>query len=1098
MEYRILLFLVVSSYVRRKITVATVRVPLCIPYRNRDQLMPVVDHLLRYAQRIRDLRRAHARVQEPALAPAFQTLLEAALAEMPAGAGLTVVPEFANPGGRPDIALVRAGAPARAFVELKALDKPANPARWRMPHDKRQAERLRELQCWGTSNFVEVFLFERADERAVARIVPEQAINPTCTDARAARLIRAHDPAPLLALLERLAIGAGQEPVARDAEHLAQLLAHSSRLVRGIVQDRLTELRAANVAVDPLLDVHADFQTILYAHPEAGGYLEKDFDILFSSAFAQTLAFGLLLVREGSGRPVDTTTAHEHMPEEHPLMRTALRVLTQNEILNVAGIGFDVLRDTVNSFAPEILAIQPGQPDPILYFYEEFLSVFDPAARERYGVYFTPVEIVRFMAGALNRVAHDNLGLNGLRDRRLTILDPATGTGTFLLGVAERVRDEAAAAGGPGRADLELRDLAGRMFGLEVLVGPYAVAHYRLGHTLRNPVAPDPAFPRLGVYLADTLAEPGAAAPVGRLGFLTAGISEERQAAELVKAQQPILAIIGNPPYRRLDEGEDRTLVGQWMNALWDDLKRPVRDAGHGNQLNTFPELSVAFWRWAMWKLFEAEGAPQRGVVAFITNRKFLTGWPYAGLRRMMRERFNRIEIIDLRGDLRRGPRAGIERDEGVFNIQVGTAITLAIADGSRAEQPAEVYYLDSWAEGLFSRPAKLTWLENGAGPGHLPNAIPVEREALEDFRPRPFGNGEWPSLRECFDFAHSGMETTRDALVYDANYEVLCERIQAFLAAPIEEARSMFNETGARTAEAARAVPFDLQVIQPVAYRPFDIRFHYRHGTYNTWLRPKLQRIWGAQNVALFALPRGTGAGPGSWCHGLLPDRHAFRGSYGGYVFPLHDRRPEFAGSNVSVALLDGLIAAYGIAVTPEQVFDAILCLLSARSYTLRFAEDLEDVFPHIPFPADHAVFAEAARLGSRIREIQTFDPVLPPAYNADPTFVRLATAPTPGAGLCPAEPDGDRLALCDDGSGQVEGLPAVLWIFEISGYRVLHRWLEGRAGQIVDLALFDAFRDVCARIAEQIDLSTQADTILVDALAATLNRDALGLHDA
>lgn len=173
-------------------------------------------------------------------------------------------------------------------------------------------------------------------------------------------------------------------------------------------------------------------------------------------------------------------------------MRTALRVLTQAEILDVVGIGFDVLLDTVNSFDPAILAVRRGRPDPILYFYEDFLSVFDPEARDRHGVYFTPVEVVRFMVGALDRVARDDLGLTGLRDPALTILDPATGTGTFLLGVAERVRD-GAASGGAGRAALELRDLASRLFGLELLVGPYAVAHYRLHHTLRNPGGAVPA-----------------------------------------------------------------------------------------------------------------------------------------------------------------------------------------------------------------------------------------------------------------------------------------------------------------------------------------------------------------------------------------------------------------------------------------------------------------------------------------------------------------------------------------------------------------------------------------------------------------------------
>ncbi|PIV73305.1 MAG: hypothetical protein COW55_13530 [Rhodobacteraceae bacterium CG17_big_fil_post_rev_8_21_14_2_50_65_11] len=834
------------------------------------------------------------------------------------------------------------------------------------------------------------------------------------------------------------------------------------------------------MAADPLLDVHAEFQTVLYAHPEAGGYPAQDFDILFASAFAQTLAFGLLLVREGSGRPVDAT-AYQHMPGEHPLMRTALRVLTQAEILDVVGIGFTVLMDTVNSFTPQILAIQPGQRDPILYFYEDFLSVFDPAARERHGVYFTPVEVVRFMAGALDRVARANLGLNGLRDPNLTILDPAAGTGTFLLGVAERVRDEATVAGGQGRADLELRDLAGRMFGLELLVGPYAVAHYRLHHTLRDPAAPGPrpALPRLGVYLADTLAEPGAAAPLGRLGFVSAGITEERRAADRIKAEQPILAIIGNPPYRRLEEGEDRTLVGQWMNALWDDLKRPVREAHQGNQLNTFPELSVAFWRWAMWKIFEAEGAPQRGVVAFISNRKFLTGWPYAGLRQMMRDRFDRIEIIDLRGDLRRGPRAGIDRDVGVFNIQVGTAITIAVADGSRAGQPAEIHYLDSWAEGHFSREAKLRWLEGGAAAGTLPNSIPVVREPLEDFRPRPFGNGEWPNLRECFVFSKSGMKSGNDPVFVGTQRVELVRKVDEFL---------LQGELGVH----------DEALVWRLSYRPFDLRRFYNDLHLLNRPGPQMQRVWGAQNVGLYALPGGTGAGPAVWCHGLLPDYHAFRGSYGGYAFPLHDRRPESAGPNVSVVLLEGLAAAYGVAVTPDEVFDVILCLLSAQSYSLRFAEDLEDVFPHVPFPANHAVFVRAAQLGTRIRAIQTFDPAQPPARSADPAFVRLATAPTPGAGLAPSDPDGGSLTLCADGSGQVEGLPEALWAFEVSGYPVLQRWLEGRAGQAVDLALFDAFRDVCARLAEHIDFAAQADNILADALVATLNRDALGLSAA
>jgi hypothetical protein len=619
--------------------------------------------LQHYAQRIRELRRANANVPETALAPAFQQLLQGLLALLPVTSGLIVVPEYLNQGvGRPDIALVRQGTPPRAFVELKAPTKQADPTRWR-DQDKRQFERFKELNCWGTCNFLEFRLFQRHEEVGNAIVVPERALRADQSDASADRAIAGHDFTQFLHLVELLAAGAGQEPSARDAEHLAELMAYSARLVRGIVRDRLAELHDGENQRHALLQVRQEFRDVLYAHPEAGGYTARDFDTLFSAAFAQTLAFGLLLVREGTGEAVGTD-AWQHMPEEHPLMRTALRVLSLDEVVQDVGIGFEVMRDTVNSFTPDILVTRPGGRDPILYFYEDFLQTFDPVARERYGVYYTPVEVVRYMVSALDRAVRDNLATQGLRDPNVTILDPATGTGTFLLGIAERVRTQEAEAG-EGMAALALQNLAHRMFGFELLVGPYAVAHYRLHHALRgverdNGEPSEPLeLPRLGVYLADTLAEPGAAAPAGPLGFVSEGIADERREANRIKAEQPILAIIGNPPYRRLLEGENHTLVGDWMDEVWDDLKEPVRNAGQGNQLNTFPELSVAFWRWAIWKLFEAENAPRRGVVAFISNRKFLTGWPYAGLRKMMRERFDRIEIIDLRGDVGAGSALG-------------------------------------------------------------------------------------------------------------------------------------------------------------------------------------------------------------------------------------------------------------------------------------------------------------------------------------------------------------------------------------------------------------------------------------------------------
>ena len=1055
---------------------------------------PATLALQRYAGRIRALRRADAAAPETALAPAFQHLLEALLPLLPMPPRLTILPEYRHPGiGRPDIALVEAGAPPRAFIELKAPEKPADPRRWR-DHDRRQFERFKELAAWATCNFAELRLFERDEERGQAQVVPASVLRPDQSDAAADRTIAALDTQPLLRLVDRLCAAAGHEPRARDARHLATLLAHAARLVRGIVRDRLGELHGAADPDHALLQVRREFRDVLYAHPEAAGYSAADFDALFSAAFAQTLAFGLLLVREGTGAAVGFD-AWKHMPEEHPLMLTALRVLTLTEVVRDIGIGFKVMCDTVNSFDEALLVIGADGHDPILYFYEDFLQTFDPEARERYGVYYTPTQVVRFMVGALDRTLRDDLGTEGLRDPGVTILDPATGTGTFLLGIADRVRRAAEADGGAGMAELELRDLAGRMFGFELLIGPYAVAHYRLHHALRAKREGAPHLPRLGVYLADTLAEPGAAAPAGPLGFVSAGIQDERREANRIKAEQPVLAIIGNPPYRRLEEGENRTLVGDWLDGVWDDLKAPVRDAGQGGQLNTFPELSVAFWRWAIWKLFEAENAPRRGVVAFITNRKFLTGWPYAGLRRMLRERFDRIEVIDLRGDVRRGERAGVEGDQGVFNIMVGTAITLAIADGSRAGRGAEIRYGDVWAEGLFTRRAKFEWLGRNAEAGRHDNLVPVEREALGDMRPAPFQNGEWCPLPDLFEFALSGVQTKRDDFVYSVARPSLEARIRAFAAGGNRGLDQTYSPTKAKPIHVARAQPLDTHRLVQASYRPLDTRWLYNHDKFIDRQRRDLQDVWGRQNICLYALPSGTGAGPSVWCHGLLPDYHAFRGSYGGYAFPLYDRRAGGAAFNLSAPLVRGLTAAYGAEVGPEAVFDAILGLLSAASYTRRFAEDLEDTFPHVPFPARRSVFLEAARVGHAIRLVETF--ARPPgvAYRR-PSFCRVATAPE--GPLSPVEHMDGAIVLCADGSGRVEGLPVEVWRFAVSGYRVLPRWLEARIGLPADLNLVRDLRDVAARIAELIDLFTEADTVLAAALAEPLTREALGFGEA
>lgn len=532
------------------------------------------------------------------------------------------------------------------------------------------------------------------------------------------------------------------------------------------------------------------------------------------------------------------------------------------------------------------------------------------------------------------------------------------------------------------------------------------------------------------------------------------------------------------------------------MDERWDDLKKPVRDAGWGGELNTFPELSVAFWRWAMWKLFEAENAPKRGVVAFITNRKFLTGHPYAGLRKMMRERFDRIDIIDLRGDVRRGERAGVVRDEGVFNIQVGTAITIAVADGSRGDQDAEVFYTDAWAAGAFSRSAKFAWLQEGSSDGMIAEAVSVVRETLDDMRPGPFEGGTLVSLADCFDFRSSGLESKRDQIVYASTKDLLLSQIDNLFTNPDPKKKALFNPTAMNSYEDALAQAVDQSLPRLAGYRPLDQQWHYPHRRLNDRLRKDLTAAWGAENLAIFALPSGTGFGPGIWCYDAYPDRHAFRGSYGGYAFPLFDRRLGGDQLNISGRLLAGLAIIYGAAVDAQDLFDVIITLLSATSYTTTYAEDLEDTFPHIPFPGDHQVFLDAAVIGREIRAVETFARK-PGAAFLPASLAHVETIPSAGS-LGPVDWADGGFALRPDGTGKVSGVPEAVWRFQVSGYRLLPRWLAAREGQPVDKALIAAMRDVAGRIVELIHWFDAADLVLTRALADTLTRDELGLAPA
>ena len=1014
------------------------------------------------------------------LAPRFHALLETVLPGVTAIAP-NVLPEFRRPGvGRPDLALVRSGEPARAFIELKQPGLALDPARF-TGHNAEQFARFCELPLWALCNFTSIQLYRRDALEAQAEILPAAALEPGISAARAGRLIRGRDASGFATILRALAMAAPVAP--QDAEEVAAVLAHAARLVRSVVAAQCGEGLGEVVS-----QVRADFNETLFARAEAGGYDPADTDAGFSSAFAQTLVFGLLLAREASNRDVGAQ-AYELLPDSSwPLLRGTLRALTLDEVRAMLGAAFDVTVDAVNAVDPALLAPTNGR-DPVLYLYENFLRIFDPEAVKRYGVYYTPPEIVRLIVAEVDRTLRGSFGSAGLLDEAVQLLDPACGTGTFLIAAAGEAARRAEERFGEGAVAAEVEAFARRMHGFELLVGPYAVAHYRM---TRETAGRGAAAARLPIFLTDTLAPPTDAAGVqAHLAFLSAPMVAERLEADAVKRDAPILVVMGNPPYKRLRAGETKDLIGADMDERWEDLKQPVRDAGHGLSLNAFPDLYVAFYRWALWRLFEADGAQGRGVLAFITNRNFLAGRGFGGLRKMLRERFDRIRIVDFRGNTRAVRPASVERDQNVFDIETGVCILVAEVSAGRSGE-ARVEYADVWREGAFTRADKLNLADAGASDPQRFAYRLIEGVGMDRLTPAGFAGRHWPALDCIFEFGSNGVVTYRDRFVYATEAEALAQRISAWRSKDYPEAQEEFRDSAANEAGPALKSPFDRAAITQVSYRPLDIRHLYNHPNFVDRPRQALQDVWGGNNVALFAKGDGTGGGPAVWCHGLIPDQHAFRGSYGGWVLPLWDRREGQGGALVNREFLSELQDGLGMAAGPQEVFDCALALLSASSYTTRFAWDLQDSFPHIPFPADTGLFRRTAETGARIRGLQTYT-----AYPDERFFLGriqgrvagpiLDVPPTRRAFA--RQGDEGTLALTASGDMRVASVPARVWDFAVSGYPVLDRWLRARRGQALDATMHRSVLELVARVGQLLYLFDEADALLEAALEAPLS---------
>ena len=609
---------------------------------------------------------------EDQLRAPFETLMAAVGTEL--GKNVVCVGEtrLADRQGKPDYGVTERGL-LTGYAELKAPGKGANAARY-TGHDGQQFKRFSQLPniLYTDGNEWAVYRYGKPEGKRV------RLAGDISQDGAAAA--GAQDAAKLLPLLVRFLEWEPVIPLNRngniDLKEFAKQLAPLCKFLRDDVREALAD------KASPLNLVAEGWREMLF--PNAS-------DEQFADSYAQTVTFALLLARSqgagnGDGNRLTLENAQTILKAKHNLLSAALEALTRNQLEIELTAGLDALLRLIGAISSSEFT---GDTDPWLYFYEDFLAVYDSNLRKDAGVYYTPVEVVQAQVRLIDGLLVNRLGKpDGFADVGVTTIDPATGTGTYLLGIIEHSLRQIADKYGIGAPDNYAERLARNLYGFELMVGPYAVTETRVTNALHgyNNTSSDGAQ----IYLTDTLESPNSR-PMQGYFEPALSLSRQHEAALQVKKAVNVLVCIGNPPYDRAPAADS---AGSWVRhgeegvddrPILEDFIEPAKNAGHGVDIKNLYNLYVYFWRWALWKVFEQDGDDGPGIVSFISASSYLQGDAFAGMREHLRRLCDEVWILDLGGE-GRGPR----KSDNIFNIQTPVAIAVAFRASEKvARQPS-------------------------------------------------------------------------------------------------------------------------------------------------------------------------------------------------------------------------------------------------------------------------------------------------------------------------------------------------------------------------------------------------------------------------
>jgi predicted helicase len=877
-------------------------------------------------------------------------------------------------------------------------------------------------------------------------------------------------------------------PKVYDAKTLAMELAKRTRFLKDeIVIQELKEEESTKKG--HIFGFYEAFRKYLIS-----GLTKDDFADLYS----QTITYGLFAARTRSENGFNRKLAYDNIPHTIGILRDVFKFISFEDLPQQMEWIIDDISEVlavtdVKNILHQYFHEGKGK-DPIVHFYETFLAEYDPKMRETRGVYYTPEPVVSYIVRSLHKILMEHFNRqDGFASATVTVLDPAAGTLTFLADASKLAVEEFISKYGEGGKENLIREhILKNFYAFELMMAPYAVGHLKmsffleeLGYKLRKD-------DRFKLYLTNTL-EMEELAQTELPGMVS--LSEESHSAGKVKKEQPILVILGNPPYSGISANK-----GKWIDDLLKKgYARPdgTKDDGYyhvnGKPLGEknpkwLQDDYVKFIRFAQWKIYQAG----EGILGFITNHSYLDNPTFRGMRQSLMNSFNKIYILDLHGNTLKKERCPDgSKDENVFDIKQGVAIALFIKkrDGNKE---CKVYHSEIWGlrekkyDWLLEKDIKGTKWEKLSPKPEFYLFIPREEKLLESYE-------KYLKITEVFPLNGVGMTTARDAFVIDRDRNTLLNRIRLFKNSKYsDDDLHQFFQINKKKGWSIRKAWDMLQTIPdsdlnkfilPVLYRPFDIQWIFYHDSVVWRTVKKVMRHMMKENFGIITRRQMLPGRPCNYIFAsnlMISDGVIRSDNKGGEsLFPLYlysdnlfsqKKVGEKKEPNINTELFSDLVEVYEKELTPEEIFYYIYSVLYSNIYRTKYAEFLKTDFPRIPFTKYYKLFCKMGEYGKKLVDLHLLK-----SKEIDPPIAKFE-----GKGENKVEKvaykEGKVLLNKDQ---YFEGITEEVWKYQIGGYQVCDKWLKDRKGQRLSLDDIKHYCKVVTAIKNTIEIQKEIDNL-------------------